>query len=176
MWGSEQTITVAQLTPEYVRTTAQLARIHYKRPETWEFLFWVKVLSCNGVPGTWNFQVEFELTVGVGRSVIQLPLPPFLFETSLSGPFPITKFATSMQLPIIHEGSAAPTVPNVVPQIFDHFPAEDIQCSAGASFAGIPTGIVVVANVGAFFAPRSHIRPEWMMNPPQFSGAEIGGA
>jgi hypothetical protein len=59
--------------------------------------------------------------------------------------------------------------------------AEDIQCAARIAVGAdeFPLAVPVVVEVGAFFAPKNHIRPDWLqLEVPveaQFTGAELAG-
>jgi hypothetical protein len=177
MWGSEGTARLISTgAPSDAAQTVQLARVHYKRPETWEFLIWINILEApNAVAGPWDFHVDFEFTVGVGRTVVTLPLEPFVISSANLALFaatglPLFRFATAVQLKPINEGGG--TNPNVDPQIFDHFPAQDIQANARMHFTGGPAVDSVLCSTGAFFSPRTHIRPDWFAQ--KFMGGEGG--
>jgi hypothetical protein len=57
--------------------------------------------------------------------------------------------------------------------------AEHISCRVRVVMSGGDPGVSVQAEVGAFFAPNVHIRPDWFSddeeNAPQFPGAEVKG-
>lgn len=180
MWGSQGSATLISTgAPSDNAKTVQLARVHYKRPETWTFLFFVTVINAPGaVAGPWDFRVQFELTVGVGRGVIALPMAPFVFSSAnmalldLNG-IPQRRFCTSLQLPPLDD-SANPLLPNNGPGVFDRFPAQDIQCGARYFYTGGPAVNSVTAEAGSFFSPRTHIRPEWFKHPPELEHEDGG--
>lgn len=181
MWGTTATVAVPSTADERQPVkTQQLAAVHYKRPETWEFLlsaFLIQPITIVGVaPFFWKFQVEFDLIIGVGRNSVTLALPEFIFDPNVhsftaNDDQTLHRFCTSFQAtPISDEPAPVGSAPNV----FDHFPAENIQCTARCFYSGVPdTGTIVTCTVGSFFSPRSHIRPDWAMQ--HFAGQELGG-
>ncbi len=175
MWGSTQngSLTGLALVASEFRTP-QLVRINYSRPETWTFLLWVQLLSATGdVPVAVNF--DFIVSTGLGRTAITID--PFkrinfpLADTTAANINATKPFRVATQ---VEQAAliAADTEPNVI----RYFPGQDIQVSANiASTGSINAGNVLRFQVGAWLAPKSHIRPEWFQDKDQFRGGENGG-
>jgi hypothetical protein len=169
MWGSEQTVQVpAGGATTQSAATPQLARVNYKRPETWTFFFVATLLQGVSSGATQAVFVAFDLTLGVGRS-----------STTVAGfrTFNINWTVT----PPVNQQFFASTAPNVTGTnapgtdgFVDSFPASEIQCTARCIVPA--TSGAVVLTVGAYFSPRTHIRPDWYGGPddPLFNG-ERGG-
>lgn len=180
MWGTDAPIRVPDVSDGTVfQQSQQLARVNYARPETWTFLLVAELLKAP-VPSVGNLLVivEYELIVGLGRSVTEIKSSNNGFNTGFCrfvwsfGAAPIyptqLKWTTSVSTPNLDEGAAAPVIEKV-----SHFPAQDIQCNVKATVAaaGPPIGDTeTVLNVHAYFAPRTHVRPSWWRG--LFSGGE----
>jgi hypothetical protein len=193
MWGTSQNVTVpGGLDPRAGQQfTAQLAKINYARPDTWSFLF---VATLNVVPAVpppateVRINCDFDLTVGVGRSAVTLVTDSIMTGTSVVPPgFVRLQFVynsptnepgrskwTSVARAEVDDAGTFVTM--------DHFPAQDIQCQARVSNATDAPALHATetrVTVSAYFAPRSHIRPEWFSdsdNPnDRFRGNETGG-
>ena len=177
MWG---TIQNGQMTGVALVSSdvllQQLVRVDYKRPETWSFLFWVQLQSATAdVPVAVNF--DFNVIIGVGRSAaiiepfkrVQFPLAATT-AANINATHPFL-FGTRVQVPLL---DPADTVPNLV----EWFPAQDITIAGRATSTGsIGAGNVLSFQMGAFVAPRSHVRPDWFTEEmgAQFLGTETGG-
>src|SRR5882672_3145644 len=79
MWGGTQSFEVRQqgggATP-LLPTPGQLCRLSYGRPESWHWLFAAKLIAgpdTTAVGEHVTLIVHFDLTVGIGRSVILIP-------------------------------------------------------------------------------------------------------
>ena len=84
MWGTSQTVqtvvtSVINPAQPIVPATSQLAKVNYGRPDTWRFLFGVTVNECpEADPGEpVLIRVDFDVIVGLGRSMLQMPTPTF---------------------------------------------------------------------------------------------------
>jgi hypothetical protein len=99
----------------------------------------------------------------------------FVFRWDAPAPFPEeTIWSTRAQQPDRLGGRVDPT--HEVEQIV----AEDIQCAARISISTSNAPLDdLVMEIGAFFAPKNHIRPDWLqLDVPveaQFPGAELQG-
>jgi hypothetical protein len=184
LWGSTAEIT---LRAGGQVASAQLARISYNRPDTWSFFFFAKLLSGPDA-GTGNdiFAV-FDVTIGVGRSQVDIlgsrdgstvtgTLLPGLVNLRIpSGSIPgAFAFANSGQ----SQGQLAGDFITALTTNISEFPAQDIQCACRVTQLSTVVGPQVI-QLGAFFAPRTHIRPDWFSHEnerhiAQFSG-ERGG-
>ncbi len=172
MWGGLATVNSSTTTPAFTySTTQQLCRVSYKRPESWRFLFFAKLLtSDNHSPAT--FEVDFNVIPGVGRGSVNLqPFEKFIFKLPI-GPLPpggqADKWSTSVNGPVRDDTSLV-TVPNVV----DSFVAQDIQISFTAAVSLTVPGDTLQAQVGCLLAPWHHARPDWVLR--DFAGEELKG-
>ncbi len=146
----------------------QLASINYGRPETWSFFLSAQLIGVEGVlPGN-AMRVEISLGIGAGRSTSELEQFQFFDWTALQLIVPSRSLmCTSVEAP-------AENLNRTGPNVIEWLPAQQIQCLARGYFQGsVPsnTSTVKVA-VAAYFAPRTHIRPEWYRTPPIFNGGE----
>lgn len=174
LWGNTQVLApvVTGLTGNIPFQSNQLVKAQYKRPESWRFLFSATVLSAPDTGGgTLGILVGFDLTLGTGRSVIQVPSNPFAL------PFVSFRFQyVGVAANIIGHQKWASRAPQSLlddstpasaadpRQYIDTFVAEDIQLQGrvGAVIdSGPAIGELVNVQLDAFIAPASHIRPEW---------------
>lgn len=191
MWGSEGTIEcvsgVVAATPSRP-VNAQLARVNYRRPETWGFIFSAEVVAAPAsTVADFYIQVNFNVMAGVGRSVWVSGGPRTLDYDTLGPEAAFAKFQwysasgartwrkkwTSIAVsPVLVESATPAEVVNGRDTSF--IVADSIQCEA--SVAAISTGadgpLPVKVSVGAYFAPLNHVRPDWFCK--NFTG-ETGG-
>jgi hypothetical protein len=153
--------------------SAQLARIAYKRPETWHFAFELVALSMTQPTNDFVLDVFFDIVIGVGRSKISIDSFEHFTLSSAGGPpglvSPFRMWSTQVISPGRIQSVNGPSFPGTNPGICDHIVAQDIQCNARAIFLGPPTNTIQL-EVTALFAPKTHIRPEWFMQ--KFPGGE----
>lgn len=164
--------------------TRQISRVSYKRPDTWTFLFGLVLVRAPDAGAATNvtIRVDFELTVGVGRSSITLANGwgdgrgfgrlEILYTTPITQRQPFATWTTMVRTP----GLEAPQS-NPIRQNISSFPAEDIQCQArifGTSGAPL-LGAAFEVEAHAYFAPRTHVRPDWFGDDSLFRGNETGG-
>ena len=167
-----------------VPATSQLAKVNYGRPDTWRFLFGVTVNECpEADPGEpVLIRVDFDVIVGLGRSMLQMPTPTFpppvgFCQFLISyGPAPIngqTRWTTVTRAPQLDDIAVAGFRPEL-----DQIVAQDIQCSARvlavATEETTPVGAPLHVTLHSYFAPNTHIRPEWF--EANFRGNEQGGS
>jgi hypothetical protein len=159
MWGNQLPINLIATGAPADVVSSQLVRINYGRPETWSWLFWAQVLSDTGAGDPGVIQVRFNLILGVGRTALTMnDFVVFAFGAPL--PTPTLRYTTSTTDP---EG-----------RILSDFPSEDIQLNVNSIVTGgAAPGTAIQLQVGAFFSPKSHIRPEWYEG--QFRGDEDKG-
>lgn len=183
MWGTGQTVRpiISALPSPENMLTQQLARVNYKRPESWGFFFSTQVVGAHTqAPGnTIRVAAYFDIIIGLGRS--QTQIQQFVFQqmtgnaAALQG---VRKWTMVTQAPVQSDDAPTPFAPSI-----DHFVAEEIQCSARVfayqNGGGTSVGGGVDVQVEAYFAPLSHIRPEWYTDDkgdgPRFRGKEDGG-
>lgn len=183
MWGTSVAVPVR--TPggglAGSASSAQLARINYRRPETWSFLLTARILDLRDTSGapdpadTLLVQVTFFVQIGVGRSVFITPQP------NLAAGFfsvPQTPFGQFIwrAIPQNVAPENIPYNPRWVTETFGSpqddsqeidtrsacrwFPAQDIQAGAIIGINAQDPWEATV-EVGAYFAPRTHVRPDW---------------
>lgn len=189
LWGNLQPITVNAggfAAPTFNQET-QLAKVAYKRPETFHWLFVARLISINPVPAgiqEAGVQVDFDLTVGLGRSTTKLTsFEQFRWlwnDTFAGGNIPRTRFAlmysTQVQAPLREYNLVAPPA-SQQPNVIDQLVAENIQLQVRVADIGNYV-YTLEMEVSAYFAPKTHVRPEWYCDaPPEvtFPGDEIGG-
>lgn len=180
MWGSSQVVTVPDVSDGTVfQQSAQLARIDYHRPDTWQFLLGAELLQAP-TPVVPNLLVivQLQLIAGVGRSQLTIPATTngqntgfarFVWKFAATPIIPAqVKWTTRVRTPILDEGPATPDPAEEC----DSFPAQSIQCNA--QVVSVTSGGVVepdtrtIVQVHAYFAPKTHIRPDWYKDA--FSG------
>lgn len=193
MWGTSQTVVVpGGLDPRAGQQfSTQLAKVNYARPDTWSFLFVATLDVAPAVPGPateMRVNCDFDLTVGIGRSSATLISDSIMTSTS-SVPPGFVRLQFVYNSPTNQTGrakwsSVARSEIDDAGTVIDmeSFPAQDIQCQARVSVATdapVNPATETRVTVSAFFAPRSHIRPEWFSdsdNPnDRFRGNETGG-
>lgn len=182
MWGTSVRSTVvsgATGPANATVVTSQLAKINYKRPENWRFLFWGRLLGGTaGTSATTSVHALFDVFLGVGRSVLDTqkdilgtPANFNAFAQFRWNVAPLTvpgqqnnniKYASAVSSPPLDDSTSATT-------IIDHLTAEDISCRVRLVMSSGDPGVEVQAELGAFFAPNVHIRPDW------FSERYLGG-
>lgn len=190
LWGNTQrielTLPAGQTFSDTVR--GQLTKVGYGRPDTWHWLFTARMIEGDDAdPGEpLQLQVTWEIVVGMGRSIQQnLAFDGwnFLWGAPRPDAFPRRLFwATETYQDNLNRTlfSLAPaTEPfNKVTEIV----AQDIQLNVRCTLIrGVLPGTAkrAVLEVGAQWAPKSHVRPDWFQLdvPPeaQFPGSEIKG-
>jgi hypothetical protein len=202
MWGNTQQVTVPIETTGFARqgVTNQLVRIAYKRPESWHWLMSAKMISGpDNTPGFFSrILVHWELTVGLGRSAIQMQfelnsltqtfaIPAFEDFEFRWGPvfpaFPRSAHIWSTQARAPSRFFDAET-PQPAGDPVQQIVAQDLQLQVQIVGLTVPANVAavgqnVVVEVAAMFAPKTHIRPDWLQLdvPPeaQFSGEEVQG-
>jgi len=170
MWGNELQF---DLQTNNVAVSQQVTRISYKRPETWCFLFTGRIVShvAGSSPGI-PLLFAFDVTIGIGRSVATMPrfcvleLPAIPTDDSL----PPLVWAQAAYTRGLFNDTTSATADVAV----DTIVAQDIQVQATCQ---LPLGGEIPMTVGmaAYFAPRSHIRPDWFREGGHFDGDEWGG-
>lgn len=193
MWGASERIeapAVPPLTPNFQSVNnQQLARINYKRPETWSFFFGGELISGDAsLGGDQLIELKFNLFLGVGRSVFstrqktaQTPLeagaqafchmlwniPPGQVVEDAD-----VKWTTEVPTPILNDNLGDFT------NTCDWFPAQDVQCQVQLVHTKSDPDQTVLVAAHAYFAPRTHLRPDWYQRASEaarFRGSEPGG-
>jgi hypothetical protein len=155
--------------------TSQLNRISYGRPETWNFFFLCRVLETTlAVPLPTVGQVldvYFDLSIGVGRSQATIQgFEHYSFVAAINARLDgDVKYSTAVIGPV--------RIPGATPPINDiqKFVAQNIQLNVRGIYSTAEThGDNARIAVETFFAPASHIRPEWYRG--DFPGGEDHGS
>lgn len=190
MWGNSQLVTlVGGAFGSGTANTVQLIKTAYKRPETWHWLLVGKILTGPEVvnPQIAGIQIDFDLIVGIGRSVVQMPsVESFSWAwDDTSGPAtaranPIWSSSFVARNRVLRFGPSFPAV-TAVPNIIEEIVAQDIQLNVRGIDIGNFVGNNITVEVSAYFSPKTHVRPDWFNNfdgvPPEkvFTGAETEG-
>lgn len=192
LWGNterKRLTTLAFGTAPQLET--QLIRVNYARPDTWHWFFSAHIVAgpTPADPQIAGIRIAFDVTIGVGRAAFKIPnfeeyvwiwgdpgggvspLPPLLqpkWSNSVWGPQRQTQNLPSPAFP------ALPTAPNELRELV----AQDIQVNFRmVSESNFPNSIEV--EVFSFWAPKTHIRPDWLQpdapDEAMFAGGEIGG-
>lgn len=175
MWGTTKQLSLNNA----VNVSGQLSKINYKRPDTWSFFFGARLLDVQSSEPVVQVFVVFDVIIGVGRSSFSTVPPngevaiasgfaPFRFAV----PTPFTPSFSHSKFRTTGRGVNLDDLTDPSPPFIEWLPAQDIQCFArGRVF---PSGTARV-EVTSYFAPRSHIRPDWLSEGDQFNGGETGG-
>jgi hypothetical protein len=186
LWGGSEVIQTSVSAPDTAGAGAsgQLARIHYKRPETWHWLFGAQLLEADDASAgqTLDLQIVFELTMGVGRAIFQHRAFDSWNISWVASAAPIGRILMATQTQGFDLARTIVTPPSP-PNFIDQIVAEDIQLQVRANL--LMSGSIVgtrnaKVQVTAFFSPKSHVRPDWLradprLNNQRFKGGEIEG-
>lgn len=195
MWGSSQVVRCEATGSDQatVFNAGQLAKVAYKRPETWHFLFQARIINAPGpVTSPTNglvITVRFDVITGIGRSQSQLvgfdtwnwiwtgsELPPTTVLWATSAETPLLRYVIDPD-----SGLYVPDPRGV--RVVDQIIGQDIQvtCAVSLEMTGIDEGDARTADVevSAYVSPKTHIRPEWFLQGTvpevNFGGDEIKG-
>lgn len=186
MWGSQADGQISLTGVDVRQSGNQLAKIGYKRPDTWSFFFVLNLLTFNvpGGGGAVQLFANFDVTLGVGRSSTTIRNFAVL---KIGRTFPFAPALMPAQLWTTVSGNFEDidgTIARVPTSALD-FPSQDIQCEARMLATGSTT-LDLTYSVAAYFAPKTHVRPEWLGTAsgtrqegngiPRFNGGEDKGA
>jgi hypothetical protein len=206
LWGNTQQISTTVVLPAGVSGlpanpgVGQLVKVSYKRPTSWNWIFSSKlILGPNGNSPSEDVivTVDFELTLGVGRSFIQMQPAYDLLGTVITPPFEQHSFQYGTQFPanaqiwstkttspsrtFIKDTHAAPPAADP-PTLIDTIIGQDIQIVARVlatcKAPNFVLGSNMVVEVSAQLSPVVHVRPDWFRDEgdeSRFGGNEIGG-
>jgi hypothetical protein len=150
-------------------TTGQIAKVSYKRPDSFSFLLGAELLTGIGPGGSpispGNVKVSFAVTVGVGLSNIILdPFSiPLVFQWTAFAP--AKKWFTVALSPVLDDQASTPQRVSS-----DIIVAQNIQVSATGTLTTSTNGDTCVVQAHAYFAPRVHVRADWFGLKPLFFG------
>lgn len=184
MWGSTINLipTVeTPLTPAY--PAIQVARVNYRRPETWCFFLHARVRGI--VPAApLSIFVRYNILTGVGRSMVDTSQ-----TRSNADSFCVMRFEVGVGVaPDSLPAKWTTTVPStplddtLVPLVtypVDRFVGQNIQLSVGATMTGPGAGPGYMVEASAYLSPLHHARPDWFQDlseKQKFAGKETGGA
>jgi hypothetical protein len=187
MWGTSERLTVVSGAVGPANATvssSQLAKVSYRRPDTWRFMFTGRLIGGTvGAVATTSVHALFDVFVGVGRSVLDTQKPvlgvPVNFNAFAQMRWDVApavqpgqqnyniKFCTQVLGPPLDD-SALTTL-----QVIDHIPAENISCRVRLVMSSGDPGVEITAELGAYFAPNVHVRPDWASE--DYRGGETGG-
>lgn len=162
MWGqSKELIATSGGVVTTPSTTGQITKVSYKRPDSFSFLLAAILVGGQGPGGApvspGSIAVSFAVTIGVGLS--QITLDPFCIPLVFQwNPFKtnIQKWFSTSLSPVLDDSAATPQRLTT-----DVLVAENIQVSATAILQTPTNGDQVIVQVHSYFAPRTHIRPDW---------------
>lgn len=169
LWGSEQSGRIDLTGVSINSDTQQLAKARYLRPDTWTFFFVLDLQTVENPGASCEVTARFDVTLGVGRTsstIKDFAILEIQRAFPLTASLPAQIFAGVSGGVLDNNGTITRTPSGVL-----DFPAQDIQCQARITGAGT-AGSVITYTAAAYFAPRSHVRPEWFNQ--HFQG-ELGG-
>lgn len=160
-WGRAIQVTVTEfnvlsfLQPQQV---SAIARVEYKRPETWRFLFWATLDQLSTAPApVGDVLIRFNLNIGVGQHFFALNSAASLLLPISGGPGTegwTNQLVTNNQ--VLADGGTP------FQGFQDTVTAQSIVVGASVfSDSSFPAGSSATVTVGAFFAPNVHVRPSW---------------
>jgi hypothetical protein len=194
MWGNTQQVGPITPTfsdsPEGLAVQGQLARVSYKRPESWHWLFAARIISAPIMVDTNDAAIDiyWDVITGLGRA--QQKMSAFdhfrwqwLDPARPTPPFGHVMWATSAVTPPLNYvlNAGIPTPDPTTQRPIAQLVAQDIQVNVRVQFYMRGSQVLdapAVVEVSAFLSPKSHIRPDWYCNAPvevTFPGDEIGG-
>jgi hypothetical protein len=158
MWGNSMAVEVPFSIAISNTISQQVIRVNYARPESFNFLLSAQLAKVPEPANPGQIRVRWDLTVGLGRSNTTLiQFEQYLFTwTGPTNPTGQLKYTTEVVSPLREDGVLT------TGGIIDHIVAQDITLGARIDFGGTgPFPESAVVQLSAYFAPVSHIRPEW---------------
>lgn len=183
LWGGTQQIDAINAGAAFPSqpSAGQLAKISYKRPDTWHWVFAAKVLAAASLPLVGNVAsigVFFDLTIGVGRAQVQFPsfeAFSWTWHGVSDAPIGSILYSTEVFGPNRVFDTSGPAPADVKTNSIKQFQAQDINIACRVLYNGtVGVGAIASVEVSAFFAPKTHIRPDWDLE--HFMGGETGGS
>lgn len=199
MWGNSQTLPPLKPAGETALENlpfevGQLTKVAYKRPESWHWLLGARFVSAPISSEIVPFpsstilivRLDFEVIAGHGRSQFAMPtFEHFEWRWVNTRPINVPMWSASALSPNLVHVADGVEDPGSVRRPFDTLVAEDIQCRCRATwevgaFQPPPQGFPpMLLEVSAFFAPKTHVRPDWLQvdvpESAQFPGEELRG-
>ena len=191
LWGN--TITVDPVIPNtedslVLDATGQLIKVSYKRPESWHWVFAARILRAPGGPSapiaSEVLEVFFDVIVGVGRAqTVMNGFERFEWKWVGSQVVPTDHVMWSMSglTPALAYTPLPDPIPDVATRrVIAQLTAQDIQVNCRVRLNSEDSdGSTAAVEVSAFFAPKTHVRPDWLqhVSTPEvlFAGNEVQG-
>jgi len=174
MWGSEQPLLLDTANSggnAIANASQQLAQIRYKRPDTWTFFF--SAILTGGSAANILIDIAFDLTFGVGRSTTQIPnFCRFSFAYTGDAPVGSALYCTDVPNQRTENGNLTTPPAFTTDGRISTLPAQTIQCAARGTLTTLVSGPSAQLAVAAYFAPRTHVRPDWVVGK---LGSELDG-
>ncbi len=170
MWGGAESITLTANAPGIMLTRhVQLTQVRYGRPTTWRYFFAANLLGGHTTSPA-PVLVDFNLSMGVGRSTVVVPsFEHYRFNPGIGDIVAASKYSASVNGPVRDDSLVAPFPQNAIVQV----PLETVQIEAVVTYQATTVGDNVSIEVHSYFAPEVHVRPEWFKG--EFPGDEDGG-
>lgn len=167
MWGTSVPVDlVAEASGQQAKASAQIVRINYKRPESWNFFLGMRVNSSTVSP--FFVTVDFNVRIGIGRDFTEIKKFASFRWSQPPGVYGDLLWTTTANAPPIDNSAVAPFPQNIVRQLV----GQDIQVSADVVYNPAIPGASAKVEVIAYFAPVSHVRPEWCTTGNAFGGED----
>ena len=167
----------------------QIARVNYKRPETWSFFIAARLIDGPVNPDPVDevvVTVNVNLILGIGRSnydtaqrtALEWGFARFRFYVAAGqrpgDNFQNHKYTTTVLSPLTDDGDDTSHI------AMDHICAQDLQAIGQAIIGPAPAGYAgtIVTEVSAYFSPWVHMRPDWFRDQDEsacYLGSEVGG-
>lgn len=197
MWGNTQLFPISSGAFGSGTTGGgQLNKVGYKRPDTWHWLFVAKIVKFDPLPTgvqTVGIALDFDVIVGLGRSMSQLAYPVFaqgfpsferfLWEFDSASPQAFINqpiYSTQVAAPNKKQGNIG--LPLAVANPLNQLTAQDIQVACRINPTSNNNYVYdAQIEVSGFWAPKTHVRPDWFNTfdgvPPEkvFGGSETEG-
>jgi hypothetical protein len=119
--------------------------------------------------------VSINLMIGVGRTQTTIDKFEFFLFTQAGAFSPEYKYSTEVIAPPRNSTFPAPPAGSTFQNVVDHVVAQDIQVQFQLFLNSVLVGEQMEVEVGAFFAPNVHVRPEWTAKVGVFPGREASG-
>jgi hypothetical protein len=177
MWGSDQQIAFSGNAGGITsNASAQLSRVDFGRPDTFSFFLSALVTAANapnGDTGNATLSVDYDLTIGLGRSVVQIRSFEHYeivlgFVAGLWDGSQQLVYSTEVVAP---KRTAASTDQNIIREL----PTQSVNIAARCTLATAFDVELGSVTCSAYFCPRTHLRPEWFKGG-NFKGGEDNGA
>lgn len=182
LWGGEKSFEfgVDASGADFGGASSQIVRVSYGRPETWRFLCFARIDALSTIPAPQPspaIVVDFGIIVGVGRTIVNLPLAVQLSFGNASQTLAVGQVAYSDTIPSLGQvqNSQDQTTFTTVGTTSQTIVAQDIQATVGVRFF-LPGVFTVNLSCAVLFAPNNHVRPDWFAGiKPHFLGGEQEG-